>query len=317
MYRSILVPLDGSPLSERALPLALDLARRTGAFLHLAHVHLPPAAPMYTADLPLFDTQLDERAKASERAYLEALAERLRGDSDIPVDAAFLDGAITDSVPDLLAAHAREHRVDLVVMTTHGRGGLARFWLGSVADELVRRLPMPVLLLRPDQHAPATAIAQTPRRILIPLDGSANAESVLPYALALGQATQAQYTLLRVVEPVMIARHMPVDPAVRELDDQLIDHLRLDAQIYLEQVAARLATQARTVRVEVVVAPQAAVAILEDAHQDAIDLIAMATHGRHGLARVLVGSVADKVLRGATTPVLLYRAPAHQEEGYG
>src|SRR6266487_2246759 len=196
MYRSILAPLDGSPLSERALPLALDIARRTGAFLHLVHVHLPLAAPMYTADFPLADTGLDERACESERAYLNALAGRLRAETDIPVGAAFLDGAITDSVADLIAAHAREHRADLIVMTTHGRGGLARVWLGSVADELVRRLPMPVLLQRPDQRAPVTAVAQPPRRILIPLDGSANAEAVLPYALALGQATQAQYTLL-------------------------------------------------------------------------------------------------------------------------
>ena len=104
---------------------------------------------------------------------------------------------------------------------------------------------------------------------------------------------------------------------MRELDDQLIDQLRVDAQVYLEGVAAHLAAQAQTVRTQVVVAPYAAVAILEEAQEGAIDLIAMATHGRRGLARVLVGSVADKVLRGATTPVLLYRAPAHQEEGNG
>ena len=309
MYGSILIPLDGSPLSEHALPLAQELARRSGASLHLAHVHIPPVPPMYSADLPLFDTQQEEYQRASEHAYLEALTKRLRSGSDIPVDEVFLEGAITDSVADLIAVYTREHYVDLVVMTTHGRGGLARVWLGSVADDLVGRLSMPLLLLRPDQGAAAMAAAQAPRQILIPLDGSANAESVLPHALAIGQATQAQYTLLRVVEPVMVARHMPPNPAVRELDDQLIDHLRADAQSYLEQVAARLAAQGLAARIEVLVAPHAAVAILEHARQGAADLIAMATHGRRGLARVLVGSVADKVLRGATTPVLLYRAP--------
>jgi nucleotide-binding universal stress UspA family protein len=149
------------------------------------------------------------------------------------------------------------------------------------------------------------------RSILVPLDGSPNAEVILPHVLALGQAARVEYTLLRVVESVMIARPMPPNAAVRELDDQLIDQLRVDAQIYLEQVAERLAAQGLTTRIEVIVAPQAASAILEQAQQDRSDLIAMATHGRRGLARVLLGSVADNVLRGATTPVLLYRSPVH------
>jgi nucleotide-binding universal stress UspA family protein len=317
MYRSILVPLDGSQLSERSLPLAQDLARRAGAALHLAHVHIPSSAPLYTADLPLADTQLDERTRESELSYLKSLAERLRTESDFPVDMTLLDGAITDSVADLIAAHVCKHRIDLVVMTTHGRGGFARFWLGSVADELVRRLPVPVLLLRPDERTPVAAAPQTRRRILIPLDGSANGEAILPHVLALGQAAQAEYTLLRVVESVMSAHPMPTNPAVRELDDQLIDQVRVDAQIYLEQVAERLAEQGLTTRIEVVVAPQAAIAILEQAKQDRSDLIAMATHGRRGLARLLLGSVADRVLHGATTPMLLYRAPMQKEDKHG
>lgn len=309
MYHSILVPLDGSPLSEQALPLAQDLARRCGAALHLMHIHIPSYTPIYTAGLPLVDTGLDERACEAERAYLEAVGQRLRAATDIPVDTALLEGTLADSIADLITAHVREQHVDLVVMTTHGRSGLARFWLGSVADELVRCLPVPVLLLRPDVPAASKAVAQMPRRILIPLDGSANAEAVLPYALALGQATQAEYRLLRVVESMMVVGAMVPDPAVRELDDQLLEQLRVDAQIYLQQVAERIAAQAPTTLIEVVVAPQAAITILEQAQHDGIDLIAMATHGRRGLARFWLGSTADKVLRGATTPVLLYRPP--------
>ena len=313
MYRSILVPLDGSPLSERALPLALAIARRAGAVLHLAHVHIPPTMPMYSADLPLFDADLDERMIAQERAYLDTLAERLHTESDIRVDAALLDGAITDAVTDLITGHALATEADLVIMTTHGRGGIARFWLGSVADELLRRLPMPVLLLRPDEHAQAAADTALLQHILIPLDGSANAEAILKYALALGKLMQSDFTLLRVVEPVMVARHIPVDPSVRELDDELLDHLRVDAQVYLDRVAKRLEAQSLKVRVKVVVAPQAAVAIVEEASHRDLDLIAMATHGRRGLNRLLVGSVADKVLRGTTAPLLLYRSQASKE----
>jgi nucleotide-binding universal stress UspA family protein len=308
MYRSILVPLDGSSLGEQALPFAQDLAQRTGAALHLAHVHIPPTTPMYTADLPLFDTRLDEQISAQENAYLDALAAKIRSTTDIQVESVLLEGAITDGVADLLASCAAEQQVDIVVMTTHGRGGLARLWLGSVADELLRRLPMPVLLLRPydSAHAP---VGWPPRQILIPLDGSANAEAILPYALALGQATQAEYTLLRVIEPVVVSHHLPVNPAVRALDEHWLDQRRVEAQAYLEQVAARLAAQSLKVHIQVLVEPQAALAILEEAHKEQIGLLAMATHGRHGLARLLVGSVADKVLRGATIPLLLYRPP--------
>jgi nucleotide-binding universal stress UspA family protein len=313
MYRSILVPLDGSQLSERALTPALAIARRMGATLHLAHVHIPPTSPIYSADLPLFDSTLDERMLEDERAYLGTVAERLRAAGDVRVEATLIDGAITESVPDLITGRALAVAADLVVMTTHGRGGIVRFWLGSVADELVRRLPMPVLLLRPDQGTQAQPVEPVLRNILVPLDGSANAEAILKDVLVLGKAMQSDLTLLRVVEPLMVARHLPTAPAVRELDDALIDQLRTDAQAYLEQVAERLAGQSLKAHVRVVVAPQAAVAILEEACHEQADLIAMATHGRHGLARLLVGSVADKVLRGATTPVLVYRPQVSKE----
>jgi nucleotide-binding universal stress UspA family protein len=314
MYQSILVPLDGSPLSERTLPLACELASRPGATLHLVHVHIPATTPMYTAGLPLLDTRLDEQVSQAERGYLDSLAARLRAEADIQVHTALLDSLIADSIAELIAKHTIAYHVDLVVMTTHGRSGLARFWLGSVADELVRRLTVPVLLLRADERTPRGSAVRVPRRILIPLDGSANAQAVLPYALALGRATQAEYTLLRVIESVMIARHLPPDPAIRDLDDRLIDELRLDAQIALEQVAEELAALGLVAQAKVVIAPQAALAIMEEADQGGIDLIAMATHGRRGLARMVVGSVADKVLRGSSLPVLLYRPLAHLEE---
>jgi len=313
-FTSILVPLDGSPSSEHALPLAVRVARQTGAALHLAHVRIPPSVPMFTADLPLFDATLDDRAREQERVYLDTIIARLRSEPALCADSALLEGAISDSVADLISAHVRVTAADLVIMTTHGRGGLARLWLGSVADELVRRIHTPVLLLRPGEGVPAPDAEAVFRKILIPLDGSATAEQILEYVLALGGSTETDYTLLRVVEPVMLVRHIPADPAVKELDQQLLDQLLVEAQIYLEQVAERLTARGLKVRTRIVAVPQAAVAILGEACEDKAELIAMATHGRRGLARLLVGSVADKVLRGATTPMLLYRPWTHNEK---
>ncbi len=244
-FTSILVPLDGSPSSEHALPLAVRVARQTGAALHLAHVHVPPSVPMVTANLPLFDATLDDRAREQERVYLDMIIARLRTEPALCADSALLEGANSDSVADLISAHARATAADLVVMTTHGRGGLARLWLGSVADELVRQIHTPVLLLRPGEGVPAPAAEAVFQKILIPLDGSATAEQILEYVLALGGPSETDYTLLRVVEPVMLVRHIPANPAVKELDQQLLDQLRVEAQIYLEQVAERLTPKFR------------------------------------------------------------------------
>ena len=183
MFRSLLVPLDGSSFAEHALPWALSIARRTGAALNLAQVHT--MALFYdSTDLPA-----DAAIREQEVANLQDVAKRLADVSPVRVNSALLDGPI----PDALHAHAKSVNADLIVMTTHGRGALSRLWLGSVADRLVRRTPVPILLIRPKEGS--SDIAQDPvlQRILVPLDGSALAEQILEPALALGSAMKADY----------------------------------------------------------------------------------------------------------------------------
>src|SRR5262249_35227309 len=117
----------------------------------------------------------------------------------IPVASALLEGAVAPT----LADHAAGVGADLVVMTTHGRGALGRFWLGSVADALVRQLPMPLLLARPHGGEPDLAAAPLPRHLLLPLDGSALAEEMAGAARDLAALAGARVTLLRVVRPVL------------------------------------------------------------------------------------------------------------------
>jgi len=190
-----------------------------------------------------------------------------------------------------------------VVMATHGRGALSRFWLGSVTDRLVRRATAPVLLVRPQQGTPDLTHEQMIHHILVPLDGSALAEQALAHAVALGTSMDAEYTLLQAIEPV--AGEYGVELYAAEPGEPAFTHLRTAAQTYLEHVAARLRAESLRVRTVVVVGPPAR-AILEYAHSQ-VDLIAMATHGHSGIANLLVGGVADKVLRGASVPVLVYR----------
>lgn len=299
MYRSIMVPLDGSPFGEHALPIAISIARRTGAAIQLVHVRVPPEPVYYIDGEPIYDAP-DVANQERDRTYLEGLAQRLTDAWHLTITATLLEGVAAEA----LSNHATLTSIDLIVMTTHGRGPLSRFWLGSVADSLVRQVPVPVLLVRPQEHAPDLTREQVFKHVLIPLDGSALAEDVLERAVAFGKPMQTEYTLLQAINPVMLG-YVPGAYAPA-LDEQTFEEWQAEGRAYLEQIAARLRAEGLKVHVSIVI-DQPAVAILDYARQHEIDVIAMATHGRGGVSRVLLGSVADKVVRGGNTPVLLYR----------
>ncbi len=300
MFRSICVPLDGSPFSERALPIARAIARKTGASIDLALVHVPYIVS-YVNGVPITNDELDAERRAVDQTYLDRTRQQLAGEG-LTVVATLLEGAVAPALADHIAA--RGH--DLVVMTTHGRGGFARFWLGSTADALIRHITTPVLLLRPGDQPAERASEPAFTHILIPLDGSQLAEQIIPPATALGQLSDAAYTLLQVVEPSELMRH-GADADVRDVE-QTVTQRRLDAaREYLDARAAQLRARGLRVQTAIVGVNPPAAAILGHARQHGADLIAMATHGRGGLARVLLGSTADKVVRGAEMPVLLLR----------
>jgi nucleotide-binding universal stress UspA family protein len=294
MYSSLLVPLDGSAFAEHALPFAASIARRAGASLQVVQAHVPVASFYIGSELAA-DFTLDATIRENEVAYLDGVVKRLTENIPVRVSRTLVDGLIADAIHEQALAVG----ADLVVMATHGRGPLSRFWLGSVADALVRRLPMPILLVRPQEETANLATEVAVRRILIPLDGSDLAEQILEPATELGRLTQAEYTLLRVVEPFI--------PPPHHLPGPLFHQLAREAQIYVDGVAERLRGRSLRVETKVVINGFAAAAILEEARVHATDLIALETHCRSGLARMLLGSVADKVLRGALTPVLLHR----------
>jgi nucleotide-binding universal stress UspA family protein len=317
MYRSLLVPLDGSELGEHALPLALSLARRLRAALRVVRVHVPMGG--VHGEYGGYDEVVDRAMRKSARAYLDAVAKRLAAVADIPLSSALLVGPVAD----MIDRHATATGTDLLVMTTHGRGPLARFWLGSVADALDRQASIPILLVRPQEAAPDLAREPVLRRVLIRLDGSGLAEQILESALALGAATRAEYTLLRVIEPMTPTGHDRPGGRVSGLFESLLGPLqesdrrsRTEAQEYLERLAERLRARSLAVQTRVISHDRPAAAILATDEVGAIDLIALATHGRGGLKRLLLGSVADKVLRGAATPVLVTR-PADRSSSVG
>jgi nucleotide-binding universal stress UspA family protein len=308
MYHTILVPLDGSAFGEHALPLALSIARHSAATVQLVHVLAPEIYPFDAS--PVTPRGLNRDGAIT---YLSNLAACLSSRWEVPISVIVLTGQAADE----LYTHAIACGADLTVMTTHGYGPLSRLWMGSVADKLVRRLPMPVVLTRPHEEA-CDLLEQVHDRvfehILLPLDGSALAESILEPALALGGPMGARFTLFQAINPPLIA-YAPGAFATG-VDKQMLDQLRVAAQVYLDRAAKRIRGLGYQADTHISIALPA-IAILDYAREHAVDLIAMATHAREGLARMLLGSVAEHVVRGAGTPLLLQRPCAEKTEQSG
>ena len=299
MYHSLLVPLDRSSSAEQALPLALSIARRAHARLDLVEVHALYALEDPTAGwAPFFEPERDAEYRRQEQRYLDGTATWLTSVSPVSVSTGVLSGStvLAETVADSILARARAGKADLIVMATHGRGPLSRLGIGSVADELIRRAGVPVLLVRPGEMAADLFPEPALDNILIPLDGSALAEQVLGPALDLARLTGARCSLLRIIAPRSSARNGALGGSPQEAE----------AEAYLERVAAWVREQGVQVRARVVVAPHVAEAILEEATAQASDLIALATHGRGGLTRLLRGIVADRLVRAAAAPLLIY-----------
>ena len=301
MIKSILVPLDGSAFAEQALPWAACVSKSVGAHLELVRVHDPVPPWTIATEGAIAATAVDPAIRDAEEQYLANCAARLVEGGFTGVSHRLLDGDVTEQI----ARHAEDNAYGLVVLATHGRGALSRLWLGSVSDALVRRLTVPVLLIRPAEGTTTPQVEQF-RKIFVALDGSLESESALAPALALANPKRCDLVLLRVVPPMPIAADagMPVAPLV---DEGLTEALTAQATTYLEGIAARLRSPTVTVSTRVVVAPSIGPAVLHEASLAGAELLALATHGARGLRRMVLGSVADKVLRGADRPVLLTR----------
>ncbi|MFO0809097.1 MAG: universal stress protein [Gemmataceae bacterium] len=291
MIRTVLVPLDGSVLSERALPLAVNVAKAANA--ELKFVHVAPEHNHVAHPLP-----------PTAQGYLDLMTYKVRQMAGLPATSALLHGPVAET----LAESATGLKADLIVLSTHGRGALSRMWLGSVADQLIRRTTVPVLLVRPGEEPRPDAVVAPRgfRRILIALDGSTASEATIGPAVELGRPAGAEYTLLRVIEPIWGVSGDGMAYLPSAYDGQLFDELVKQAEAQMNTVAERMRRDGLTVKTQVVVGEAPAPAILEAAKS--ADLTVLATHGRSGAARVFLGSVADKVVRGADGPVLLAHA---------
>ncbi len=310
VFKKILVPLDGSAQAEHALKPAAEIAQRSGATLALVHADTPDNF-IYVEGHPVLDEQGNAiRAgdpRSHEHAYLQRLAEDLRQAHHISVIGEVLSHSGL-SAAQLLATHidATLTDDDLIVMTTHGRGGIERLWLGSVTENLIRTVNAPILLIKPDiSVSPVHHPAQW-KRVLLPLDGSETPERMLPLAQEMANLFDAELALMRVVTTVEQAMLAPFDYA-STWRYGTIEQQQAEAETYLRKIAQTIPARTARVTTHVAIASHVANSIVDATNAVPGTLIAMNTHARSSLAQLLLGSVADKVVRAAGGPVLVQR----------
>ena len=301
MYKKMLVSLDGSELAEVVFVYAKELAVRLDLDVILFNVCSPA----------------EREAMPMCRAYIERAVETIRRQSEeVRVRTGIKPGSKATEVRGELAVgypaeeilrYTNENGIDLILMATHGRSGVKRWTMGSVADKVLRASKVPIWLVRAVIPEEIVYDKWPTRTILVPLDGSELAESVFPHVEAVAKQRGAELVdvvLLTVCEPMLLPSYYPVAIPLN-WDDHVARTMREDAQ-YLAKVEKRLRGLGLRVRSEVLLGKPAD-GIVDYANKNPINLIIMATHGRSGLSRWVFGSVAEKVLLGVSTPILLVR----------
>ena len=335
MLKKILVPLDGSELSEGVLPLVSDMARRLEAKMTLLCVIDPNSV-----EVPARTEGRDSRADNSlagvardtlrtrlvsppesapyphasgiaVRPYASDVFERLQGSveewfakeaSRLGIEDIATSRVEFGRIEETIVKVAEDEGFDLIAMSTHGRTPLGRGIWGSVTDKVIRTSTVPVLAFKPDDDPVKMLEGVTIRTVIVPLDGSKLAEQVLPQVEKLARCLSLKVLLVRAVD--MGAFSLPANGYHYMSSVNVDEMLGKEAEEYLESVAGRL----RDVGLESewrVIWGNPAVAIVELANNTDSDMVAMTTHARSGLLRLIIGSVTERVIRHSRSPVLI------------
>jgi nucleotide-binding universal stress UspA family protein len=298
LYERILVPLDGSELAQIALPYAEKLAGVLGSQIILIYIS-ESADDRYHHMHQFYLQQMVEATKQNAERYLDK-----REGRTIKVDSVILVGDPAEEIVD----YAGKEDIGLIVMSTHGRSGIKRWAMGSVAEKVLRATKQPMAIIRaksaqPDMLGERNILS----KILVTLDGSKESEAVIPYIEELASKLQAEIILLQVIAPDYHI-YAAGGPEYGIYAEQQIESMKKFARDYLEGISARLKQREVVAKPEIMFGT-AAEAIINFADQTNASLVAMTTHGRSGVSRWALGSVAEKVLRAGNTPLLLVRTP--------
>ncbi len=313
MSSTVLLALDGSDKDERGIAGAAALAEMAEASIRIVRVVAADYDRLSALTEALVTTSEEAHARKAIDRELEIAAEQLRQQIRGEVTCDVVPGA---DVGDTLLRQVEERHADFVVMATRAAGVVERAVRGSVADHLVRESPKPVLLVPPRaEHLSGNRLQF--RRVLVPFDGSRVALSAMQQLLALPRADELELVFIQVVAPERTGGYaMP--PSAEGAADPAAEWTHaggVAAEKHLLTLADPLRRQGRLVDIRVIESRHAHEVILEAVRAELVELIAMTTRGAGGLRRVVLGSVAEQVVRGSEVPVLLVTAKAARPPG--
>ena len=295
----VLFPTDFSEASAAALPLAAQWAQAFGAELHVLHVKVVHDLPAGESEEPSFPGFAEYLEAINQRTgeLMERLLET-GGEECLEIHRATRRG--TAAPPEILT-YADDVDADLVVMATHGRRGLRRLFLGSVAEEVVRHSNRPVLTVRGETHASPSRRGM----ILVPLDFSGLADQALGFAARISSWTGAEVHALHIAE----LTHPPaIYDVVTEVPDVSLDRVKQESLDRMRGLLDRSGIDSDQATMHVIDGSPSS-RILEWVEEHQPDLLIQGSQGRTGPARFLIGSVAERVVNQAACPVLTVKAP--------
>ncbi len=310
MYSKIIVPLDGSDLAEQALPYAELVAQTLSVPIELVQAYdILPGSVLGSRSARVAD-QLQMSARERTEASMEPAKQRLEA-AGFAVNIATQRGQAAD----VIVAQAGTDPGALVVMCTHGRGGISRWVMGSVTDKVLHTIPNPMLIVRATVTGPASP-GTSLKSVVVPLDGSALSELAIPHAVNVAAALSARITAMQVTPTADYYRRQlavvtPEMGAIPDFDpgspEEMAEDDAAGVASYLEDVTNRMAIDhAHGVDITHVVEDNIAQSIIDRAAAQP-SLVVMTTHGRSGVGRMVMGSVTDRVIRHSNTPVLVIR----------
>jgi nucleotide-binding universal stress UspA family protein len=301
MYTRMLIPLDGSKLAENVLPYARTLARALELRIDLLSVvdSMDFARTANAGHVRDFDPLIEAATQEGNR-YLEGIARSLGGTKvSYAVENGVADKIIIDS--------AASDKGTLIAMATRGRSGIHRWVMGSVAEKVLRGATNPLLLVRGDEEGKSEGEA-TLKSIVVPLDGSKLAESVLPRAVDLAKKLSLKIVLTRAYQIPLSAAYAGAEAPYIPNQDALLNLVRDEASAYLDEKVNELHQNGIDKVSSILSVGSGADEIIDLARSTPDNLIAMSTHGRSGVKRWVLGSVTEKVVRHSDDPVLVVRA---------
>ncbi len=302
MFERILVPLDRSLLAECVLPHVVALARSLDSQLMLLHVLSPSDRQGGLRAVDPLESQL---RRAEAESYLEGVRARLQ-EVGVAAQTKVIDGDAAEQI----LTFARENQIGLAILSSHGRSGLSGWNVSGVVQKVIMRAPISLMIVRAYQPAQPDLAGLRYRRVMVPLDGSPRAESVLPLATTLARA-EAQVVLAHVVQRPQMPRRTPPSQEDSDLADRIVERNRSEAEQYLETVRAQLPPAA--VETRLLISNHAAVALHELAEQEDADLVLLCAHGYSGELRWPYGGMAVGFVVYGSSPLLIFQdAPARE-----